>query len=1091
MAFFIAKFMICFLFYYGQLWLTNGNEMPKRCYGSITSMSCKPIIPSFIQFYGWDLPNLEHLSLDNDLHFDRNQVKWSLPTLPSGLFNWASKIKHLYMDDVGLENLKCDIFQPLRNSLNGIRMDKNMFREFPSCAFENLNQLESILFRYQNLESVNINDLQLNSLTDIDLTRNEISSFSIYNISNNKNIRILLDENKISFLNISKVNRIRYLRVKENQLTKIYGRIFQYSRSTLEYLDLSYNALDDDVWNVLEGVTTLKTLKLQHNRFQTVSRSVFSHLSELYYLDLSHNYISVTDFLIRSGKITVMLFNSNKLVSFPTNLFDNTISFEDTYHCTLDISNNMMDIFQLYIPTSLRRLALNLGQNQLTAIDFENHNKIYFLNISSNHLTSLPATLPIADRYIISDNPLNTKNVLKHLTTTMKDATQIEMDNINFLCNRSEHYDFTHLQFSKMNTFSLRGNCIPSTFLCYIGSRTINVYLDNNKNHNNSTEDLHCKIHTKEFEVVSFSGSRMSEFLLELFMSKPIKMIANVISIYCKKCQLKEFPFMKYTSSKSLRSYIDLSENLLVVFNGLEVITFFKYFTLNLEHNQITHVKKVIVKKTNIETFCYFHLKFMNNSIANINDNRTFIELVGRLGCFYFEMSIDLSFNRLYELNLATIINNINQKISIQNLNVSHNNLEEYRDCLHNVWQFRILDLTYNKLRDIPDNSCRFALETYLGHNSITDISRTLPKASISKLDLEWNLIQYIYDDAFAKMTYLKTLNLRGNKLKNFPKAVQKLRYLTTLDISFNNITNLKLSDIGGIMNYLTSLILTGNELVNHPSSSIRLLSPFQELELTDNLIYCDCDALFLRNHTLNAHGRCSFPPEYEGYLVSCFPADDCVGYVPIYVYKETKSRCLYDDYFDIKISMYVVDENLFVEWKRLGSKKQSGIKMIAYRDFVIVKEISVNETGQTNHFFLPQSLNLDRLCIHAFLDEKLFERCLDVNYTYMISTCKLRSVSQTNSNNGAVYGTSAALVLSFLLNILGSIFVFVFIKFKRTRPINDANSVQFDNNEHMPNEYEISSCRRGAYDQQVEVYDQLSENSNNTGEGTYENLNI
>lgn len=333
MSFFIAKFMICFLFSYGQLWLTNGNEMPKRCYGSITSMSCKPIIPLFIQLYGWDLPDIEQLSLNNEAHFHRNQIKWLLPSLPSGLFNLASKIKHLSMNDVGLESLKCDIFQPLRNSLISIRMDQNLFREFPSCAFENLKHLESMEFRYQNLEYVHIHYLQLYSLTEIDFTRNQISRLSISNINYNKNIRILLDENKISFLNISKVYRIQHLRVKENQLTKIHSRIFQYSHSTLEYLDLSYNALDDDVWNVLKGVTTLNTLKLQHNRFQTVSPSVFSHLSELYYIDLSHNYISsLTDFLIRSGKITFVLFNSNKLASFPTNLFDNTINLDDTYH---------------------------------------------------------------------------------------------------------------------------------------------------------------------------------------------------------------------------------------------------------------------------------------------------------------------------------------------------------------------------------------------------------------------------------------------------------------------------------------------------------------------------------------------------------------------------------------------------------------------------------------------------------------------------------------------------------------------------------------------------------------------------------------
>ncbi|CAC5418646.1 LGI3 [Mytilus coruscus] len=304
-------------------------------------------------------------------------------------------------------------------------------------------------------------------------------------------------------------------------------------------------------------------------------------------------------------------------------------------------------------------------------------------------------------------------------------------------------------------------------------------------------------------------------------------------------------------------------------------------------------------------------------------------------------------------------------------------------------------------------------------------------------------------------------------------------------------MTNIKQSDIGTKMNHLTSLILTGNELATHPSSSIGSLSTFPGKESKDNQINCDCDVLFLRNHTLNTQGRCSFPPEFEGYLVSCFPVGICVGNLPIYVYKETKLRCLNDDYFDIKIFILEIDGILFVEWKRLGPKKQKSLKVIAYREQIIVKEILINETGQTNYFVLSSSLNADRLCIHAFLEERSFERCLDVNSTYITSTDKSKSVSETNSNNRALYGTVAALVLSVLLNILGSFFVFVFIKCRRKRPTNDINSNRFDNNAYVQSEYEMSSGRRGSCDQQLEVYDELSEHFHNTGNETYENLNI
>ncbi|CAG2192956.1 unnamed protein product [Mytilus edulis] len=972
---------------------------------------------------------------------------------------------------------------PLMNTVQIIRMDFNILREFPSCALRNLNQLQHLYFSNQNIESVKIDELELKSLTYINLSKNKISNLSISNINNINNIQIKLDYNEITYLNISKVDRIHTITVTKNHLVAINYRIFQNSHLTLTYLDLSYNNLDDEVWKVLEGTKTLGTLRLKQNKLQTVSPFVINRLSNLIELDLSHNYItSLSDALFRSGKMTTILFNSNKLVNFPTDLVHDTNTFRDNSDCKLDISNNMLGNIHLTIPATNARLALNLGQNKLTAINlYSNNRELRALNISSNRLVTLPESLPKANLYIISSNPLNTTNVLKHLTTMMKDATEIDMDDIGFLCNSSEQYDYRNLGFSEVSTLSLRRNCIPPTFLCHIGKRKIDIHLDNNKIHYNSTKDMPCEIHTKDFGDVSFSGNRLSEMFLALFKSKYTNTISNVTSLYFKKSQMRELPFIRYASVSNYDNHVfDFSENFLEEFNGLEFITVPHSFTLNLENNRITKYEKITLKTKKDGYNYHVNLKYRHNSIARVNGSLTLIEIVGRLPFIY--ISIDLSFNRLHAFDLSAVINSDNgfSNILVQNINVSHNDLQEYRNCFQHVQHIQVLDFTYNKLKVLPENSCSYASETYLGHNSIIEISKALPTARISKLDLEWNLIHYIHDKAFTNITSLTTLILTGNMLINVPKAFHYLHNLQTLDISFNEITIIKQSDIGKMI-HLNLLILTGNDLAPHPSTSIGVLGPIPGMELKDNIIHCNCDVLFLRNNTLNTHGRCSFPPEYEGYLISCFPGNDCVGNVPIYVYKKTKNMCLFDNYFDIKISMLKDDEILSVKWKRLGSKKQTGIKMKAYRKQVTVKQIVVNETGPTSSFFLSHSLHADSLCIYAYLNDRTFERCVDINLT--------KITGKPNSNNGAVYGTSAVLVLSVLLNILGSIFIFVFIR--RKRPTNDTNLSQFDNNASEPNEYELSSSRRGAYDQQVDVYDQLSENINNTGVRAYENLNI
>ncbi|CAG2253161.1 unnamed protein product [Mytilus edulis] len=356
----------------------------------------------------------------------------------------------------------------------------------------------------------------------------------------------------------------------------------------------------------------------------------------------------------------------------------------------------------------------------------------------------------------------------------MKDATQIEMDDIDFLCNTSEHSDFTKLQFPNIVTLSMKQNCVPLTFLCHIDNSNTNVYLDYNKISYNSTEDMPCEIHTKEFEIVSFSGSRINGMLVDFFMSKYTKTTSNDISLYFKKSHLRVLSFFRYRSLSHRHDYrnhvLDFSENFLEVFNGLEIIICPYKFTLNLEHNKINQIKKVTINTAYLRYYVpSIYLKYMNNSIGIANDNTTLIEIVGKRRYIY--ISVDLSFNKIYEINLATIfITDNNSFLAVKSLNVSHNNLEEYHNCLQNVNYIQILDFSYNKLRDLPDNPCRYGYHTYLGYNSITAISNTLPTVSISKLDLEWNLIEHISEKAFTNMSSLRILNLRGNKLKTFLK---------------------------------------------------------------------------------------------------------------------------------------------------------------------------------------------------------------------------------------------------------------------------------------------------------------------------------
>lgn len=145
-----------------------------------------------------------------------------------------------------------------------------------------------------------------------------------------------------------------------------------------------------------------------------------------------------------------------------------------------------------------------------------------------------------------------------------------------------------------------------------------------------------CKTNTKEFGIVSFSGTRMTEIGVALFMSKYTNTISHVTSIYLNKSHLRELPFIRYASLNNYGDNVsDFSDNFLKEFNGLESITDANRFTLNLENNLITKFQKVTLKTYVVGFVDEINLKYMNNSVVKVKDSLTLIELVGRFRLTY------------------------------------------------------------------------------------------------------------------------------------------------------------------------------------------------------------------------------------------------------------------------------------------------------------------------------------------------------------------------------------------------------------------------------------------------------------------------
>lgn len=103
---------------------------------------------------------------------------------------------------------------------------------------------------------------------------------------------------------------------------------------------------------------------------------------------------------------------------------------------------------------------------------------------------------------------------------------------------------------------------------------------------------------------------------------------------------------------------------------------------------------------------------------------------------------------------------------------------------------------------------------------------------------LSLNKIENISETAFAglEMT-LEYLDLEGNKIRHFPRAIQHLKMLKYLYLSSNMLTNLEDSSLEGISSTLKVLSLSGNKFFQVPQIALESCVKLTHLNLGYNFI--------------------------------------------------------------------------------------------------------------------------------------------------------------------------------------------------------------------------------------------------------------
>jgi len=170
-------------------------------------------------------------------------------------------------------------------------------------------------------------------------------------------------------------------------------------------------------------------------------------------------------------------------------------------------------------------------------------------------------------------------------------------------------------------------------------------------------------------------------------------------------------------------------------------------------------------------------------------------------------------------------------------------------------------------------------------NRGLTSVPKDIP-SNVQKLYLNHNDITHVGVDAFAELTKLKVLSLRGNKLNSITSGMfNGLSTLKTLYLNYNQITSIGARSFASLqkLDYLDlhgnlirsldeeafvglarmrTLDMHNNVVVNLPSNIFQPLSGLLYMRWEGNLdLVCTCQLVkkFMKLKKPGSHGKCSF----------------------------------------------------------------------------------------------------------------------------------------------------------------------------------------------------------------------------------------
>lgn len=515
-----------------------------------------------------------------------------------------------------------------------------------------------------------------------------------------------------------------------------------------EIMDDSGQSSND--YELFENLQNIKSFDISDNGIQELHRNFFCDFHKLNFLNLSSNQINnLTNFQFASSPIkncvfsmSYLILTNNQLNFLPFSFFSNFVNLK-----VLRLNKNSISFIENFVFSNLKQLdMLDLSENKIQSIQpelFDNLQNLRTLNLEKNSMKILPpellANLKKLELLNLSSNFLSS-NWINFMT--FKNLFNLRLLDLSYNKLTSlENSIFSDL--TSLEMLDLKNNLIE------------NIAMDTFANLSSLTSLVlsHNFIKNVNFSLNSLTNLNvLSLDFNEIYTVEKHLVVNSLKLVDLHLNNNKFFRVPSFVENFQILKFLDLGENFIKNLSDLENFGNLKYlYGLRLTENQIE----------TLERNHFVHLK--NLQIVNLSKNR--IRHIDRETFRFneFLQAIRLDGNSIK--NIDYMFENLTQLVF---LNISENSLEifDYENFPKNL---QFLDISKNQINVIKNpNEISQNLKTLnLNQNHLTEISAFVLPRNLEDLYLQSNLIEKISPYTFLKKPFLKTVDLKNNKISH------------------------------------------------------------------------------------------------------------------------------------------------------------------------------------------------------------------------------------------------------------------------------------------------------------------------------------